>query len=56
MLRNYFTILYRNLNKNRLFFVINVLGLGIAIGCCVVTYSNYDFNASFDRNWKWTPS
>jgi putative ABC transport system permease protein len=48
MLRNHLLILYRNLNKNRLFFFINVLGLSIAIGCCVVTYFNYDFNASFD--------
>ena len=48
MLRNHFIVLYRNLNKNRLFFLINILGLSIAIGCCVVAYFNYDFNASFD--------
>ncbi|HMJ71127.1 MAG TPA: ABC transporter permease [Cyclobacteriaceae bacterium] len=48
MLRNHFIILYRNLTKNRLFFLINVFGLSIAIGCCVVAYFNYDFNASFD--------
>ncbi|HEY3402472.1 MAG TPA: ABC transporter permease, partial [Ohtaekwangia sp.] len=50
MLKNHFLILYRNLNKNRLFFFINVLGLSIAIGCCIVAYFNYDFNATFDDN------
>jgi len=49
MLKNHLLILYRNMNKNRLFFFINVLGLSIAIGCCVVAYFNYDFNASFDH-------
>jgi len=48
MLKNQLLILYRNLNKNRLFFFINVIGLSIAIGCCIVAYLNYDFNASFD--------
>ena len=48
MLKNHFLILFRSLNKNKLLFIINVLGLGIAIGCCVVAYFLYNSNASFD--------
>lgn len=48
MLKNHLLILFRNLNKNRLFVFINVMGLSIAIGCCVVAYFNFDFNNSFD--------
>lgn len=49
MLRNHLLILFRNLNKNRLFVLINIAGLSIAIGCCVVGYFNFDFNNSFDE-------
>jgi putative ABC transport system permease protein len=48
MLKNHLLILFRNLNKNRLFVLINIFGLSIAIGCCVVGYFNFDFNNSFD--------
>lgn len=48
MLKNHLLILFRNLNKNRLFVFINIAGLAIAIGCCVVGYFNFDFNNSFD--------
>jgi putative ABC transport system permease protein len=48
MLKNHLLILFRNLSKNKLIVLINVLGLGTAIGCCVVAYFLYDFNASFD--------
>lgn len=50
MLKNHLLILFRNLNKNRLFVLINIAGLSIAIGCCVVAYFNAEFNASFDDN------
>lgn len=49
MLKNHLLILFRNLNKNRLFVFINIAGLAIAIGCCVVGYFNFDFNNSFDE-------
>lgn len=49
MLKNHLLILFRNLNKNRLFVFINVIGLSIAIACCVVGYFNFDFNNSFDE-------
>ena len=34
--------------KNKVFFIINVLGLGIAIACSIVAYLNYDYNKKFD--------
>lgn len=50
MIKNYLLITLRSLAKNKLHIFINVLGLGIAIACCIVSYFNYDVNASFDQN------
>jgi putative ABC transport system permease protein len=50
MIKNYLLITFRNMMKNKLFISINILGLAIAIGCCLVGYFNYDFNATFDSN------
>jgi putative ABC transport system permease protein len=36
--------------KNKLFIFINISGLSIAIGCCLVAYYLHDFNATFDAN------
>ena len=49
MLKNYLTIAVRNLLKYKLFLFINVLGLGVAIACCIVAFLNIDFNENFDR-------
>src|SRR5689334_1637512 len=48
MLRNYLVITLRNLIRNRVFIIINLLGMGTAIGCCIVAYLNWQFAASFD--------
>jgi putative ABC transport system permease protein len=56
MLKNQLLILFRNLSKNKIVVLINVLGLGTAIGCCVVAYFLYDFNASFDSVYANTAS
>ncbi|MEJ1236542.1 ABC transporter permease [Chryseolinea sp. T2] len=50
MIRNYLLITFRSLFKNKLYIFINVLGMGIAIACCIIAYFNYDHNASFDEN------
>lgn len=49
MLKNYLAIAVRNLLKYKLFLFINVLGLGVAIACCIVAFLNIDFNENFDR-------
>ena len=38
--------------KNKLFIMINVFGLAIAIGSCIVAYFNFRFNDAFDGNHK----
>lgn len=48
MIRNFFVITLRNLMKNKLFILINVFGMGIAIACCIVAYFNWEFDATFD--------
>lgn len=50
MIKNFFLISIRNMMKNRLFILINIFGLAVSIGCCLVAYFLYDFNASFDSN------
>ncbi len=49
MLKNYFLITFRSMMKNKVYLFINILGLAVAIACCIVGYYNYDFNASFDE-------
>ena len=49
MFKNYFKITVRSLMKSKVFVLINVLGMGIALACCVVAYLNYDYNNSYDE-------
>jgi len=50
MLKNYLKITFRSLWKSKLFVLINMIGMGTAIACCIVAFLNYDFNADFDSN------
>ena len=52
MIKNFFLITLRNLMKNKLFIFINVFGMAISIGCCLVAYFNWEFDARFDANHK----
>lgn len=36
--------------RNKVFIFINILGMGVAIACCIVAYLNWDFSSNFDRN------
>ena len=49
MFKNYLTVTFRNLLKNRLFTLINIAGLGIALSVCIVAFFNHMFNYEFDR-------
>ncbi|MEM9824126.1 MAG: ABC transporter permease [Bacteroidota bacterium] len=49
MIGNYIKIILRNLQRNRFYFMINVLGLGIALACCIIAYLNYAFDRDHDR-------
>lgn len=50
MLKNYFLITLRSMMKNKLYIFINIFGMAISIGCCIVAFFHYDFNNSFDNN------
>lgn len=49
MIRNYFLVIIRNLYKNKVYALINILGLGIALAICIVAYFNHMFAYDFDR-------
>lgn len=50
MIKNHLLITLRSMMKNRVFIIINVLGMGIAISCCIVSYFAYEYNATFDAS------
>jgi ABC-type antimicrobial peptide transport system permease subunit len=49
MFKNYLLVTFRNLVKNRVFTLINIIGLGIALAVCIVAFFNHMFNYEFDR-------
>jgi len=49
MFKNYILISFRNLIKNRVYAIINILGLGLALAICIVAWFNYAFDKGFDR-------
>lgn len=48
--KNFFKITLRNFQKNVSYFVINLVGLGLSIACCIVGYLNYKYSSDYDRN------
>jgi ABC-type antimicrobial peptide transport system permease subunit len=52
MFRNYLIVTLRNLWKNKIFTLINIAGLGIALAVCIVAFFNHMFNYEFDRTNK----
>ncbi|RPH32474.1 MAG: ABC transporter permease [Bacteroidales bacterium] len=51
MITNFFLLAFRNFLKHKLFVLINILGLGTAIGCCIVAYLNNKFEADFNSQY-----
>jgi putative ABC transport system permease protein len=49
MIKNYFKLGLRNLAKNRLSSAINILGLGLAVGCCMVVFQFFDWSMHLDN-------
>jgi len=49
MFRNYILVTFRNLYKNKVYALINILGLGVALAICIVAYFNHMFGYDFDR-------
>ena len=51
MIKNFILLAFRNFYKHKLFVLINILGLGTALGCCIVAYLNNKFEADFNKNF-----
>ncbi|MFI5140257.1 MAG: ABC transporter permease [Sphingobacteriales bacterium] len=49
MIKNYFKLGLRSLAKNRLSSSINILGLALAVGCCMVVFAFFDWSMHFDN-------
>ena len=50
MLKNFFKITLRNFLRNKSYVLINVLGLGLSLACCIVGYLNWKYAAEYDQN------
>src|SRR6187402_3472877 len=49
MIKNYFTIAFRTLWKNKVFTAINILGLAIGISASLVIWLLVNYHFSFDK-------
>src|SRR6187551_3546859 len=52
MIKTYFLITLRGLTKNKLFIIINVFGMGIAIATSIVTFLAVEYDQTFDAVHK----
>lgn len=43
MLKNYFKIAFRHISRNKSYVFINIIGLGIALACCIISFVNYQY-------------
>ena len=50
MIRNYLTIAWRNLMKNKVFSFINIFGLSVGLTCCVLIALYIYHEASYDKH------
>src|SRR5690349_12151303 len=49
MFRNYFKTAWRNLLKNKIFSVINILGLAVGMAACFLIFLYVSFETSYDN-------
>ncbi len=49
MLKNYFKTAWRNLRKNKLYSIVNIMGLAIGMAACIVILLFVFYERSFDR-------
>jgi putative ABC transport system permease protein len=52
MIKSYFKIAYRSLLKNKSYVMINTMGLGVALACCITAYLLLAYNIEFDDFYK----
>jgi ABC-type antimicrobial peptide transport system permease subunit len=49
MIKNYLRVAFRSLRKNKSYVIINTLGLGISLACCITAYLLLAYNIEFDN-------
>jgi putative ABC transport system permease protein len=49
MLRHHLRLAFRTFFKNKAAFIINLIGMSIALGCSITAWVNYEYNAEFDQ-------
>src|SRR5574339_60245 len=52
MFKNYLTVAWRNLRRNKVFTFINIIGLAIGISASLVIYLLVYYDFSFDKHHK----
>jgi putative ABC transport system permease protein len=52
MLKNYLIVAVRHLLKNKVYVIINTMGMGIAMACCMTAYLLIAYNVEFDTYFK----
>ena len=50
MIWHYLKSTFRSLYKNKVFVLINILGLGTSLACCIVAFLNWNYNVNFDTH------
>ncbi|GAB4244569.1 MAG: ABC transporter permease [Ekhidna sp.] len=50
MLKNYFKTAIRNLSRNKVYTLLNVIGLALGIGCAIVIFKVINHENSFDKH------
>ena len=49
MFKHYFKVTFRLFAQNKIYILINTLGLGIALSCCITAYMIFAYNLEFDQ-------
>jgi putative ABC transport system permease protein len=53
MIRNYLKVAIRNLMRNKVYVLINTVGMGIAMACCMTAYLLIAYNIEFDEYFSY---
>lgn len=52
MISHYLRLAFRTFFRNKTAFTINLIGMSIALGCCITAWVNYEYNSGFDQEQK----
>ena len=51
MFKNYLKVAFRSLNKNRVYSVINILGLALGLTITILVFLFINDETSYDKHW-----